>query len=102
MLTVQRMIGNVEAEVTNGISQRRYHGNTAGAHKRDAAIGQANISGDHSGNDRLSQVAVANPARTATPASNSGGATRSSAANSGLLKRKLRTYVPSEPVGMWP
>jgi hypothetical protein len=42
MLTVQTMSSSVEADVRNGNSQRRYHGNTAGAHKRDAAIGQAN------------------------------------------------------------
>ena len=34
MLTVQMMISSVEADVRNGSSQRRYHGNTAGAHKR--------------------------------------------------------------------
>src|SRR5205807_4860177 len=77
MLTVQMMISSVEADIRNGSSQRRYHGNTTGAHKRDAAIGQANRSGDHSGAALLSlcQVAVANPASTAKPASNCGGAT---------------------------
>src|ERR1700730_12972368 len=75
MLTVQTMISSVEADVRNGSSQRRYHGNTTGAHKRDAAIGQANTSGDHSGPALLSQVAVTNPTSTASPASNCGGAT---------------------------
>jgi hypothetical protein len=42
MLTVQMMIGSVEADVRNGSSQRRYHGNTTGAHKREAAMGHAN------------------------------------------------------------
>ena len=42
MLTVQTMISSVEADVKNGSSQRRYHGKTAGAHKRVAAMGQAN------------------------------------------------------------
>src|ERR1700730_6529477 len=102
MLTVQTMIGSVEVDVRNGSSQRRYHGNTAGAHKRDAAIGQANRFGDHSGAARLSQVAVTNPMSTASPTSNFGGATRSSAANTGPLKRQLCTYVPSEPIGMRP
>src|SRR5258707_5632701 len=102
MLTVQTMISSVEADVRNGSSQRRYHGNTTGAHKRDAAIGQANWSGDHSGAALLSQVAVTNPTSTASPASNCGGATRSSAANTGPLKRKLFKYVPSEPIGMRP
>src|SRR5712692_1051364 len=102
MLTVQMMISSVEADIRNGSSQRRYHGNTTGAHKRDAAIGQANRSGDHSGAALLSQVAVTNPTSTASPASNCGGATRSSVANTGPLKRKLCTYVPSEPIGMRP
>ena len=44
MLTVL-MISSVEADIRNGSSPRRYHGNTTGAHKRDAAIGQANWSG---------------------------------------------------------
>src|SRR6202022_1967540 len=102
MLTVQRIIGSVEGDIRNGSSPRRYHGNTTGAHKRDAAIGQATTSGDHSGAARLSQVAVTNPTSTASPASNCGGATRSSAANTGPLQRKVCTYVPSEPIGMRP
>src|SRR6266496_5117227 len=107
MLTVQRMISSVEADVRNGSSQRRYQGNTTGAHKRDAAMGQANMCGDHSGAALLSdallnKVAVANPTNPANPASNCGGATRSSIANTGPLKRKPCTYVPSEPIGMRP
>src|ERR1700722_6588076 len=74
-LTVQMMISSVDADVRNGSSQRRYHGNTAGAQKRDAAMGQANRFGDHSGAALLSQVAVTNPTTTASPASNCGGAT---------------------------
>jgi hypothetical protein len=42
MLTVQTMISSVEADIKNGSSQRRYHGKTAGAHKRVAAMGHAN------------------------------------------------------------
>jgi hypothetical protein len=42
MLTVQTTISHVEADVRNGTSQSRYHGNTTGANKRVAAIGQAN------------------------------------------------------------
>src|SRR5690349_6590871 len=102
MLTVHRMISSVEADVRNGSSQRRYHGNTTGAHTRVAAIGQANVSGENSGVALLSHVAVANPTSTAIPASNCGGATRLSAANTGPLKRKLCTNVPSEPIGMRP
>jgi hypothetical protein len=75
MLTVQTMISSVEGDLRNGSSQSRYHGNTAGANKRDAAIGQANISGDDSGAALLSQVAVTSPASTASPARNCGGAT---------------------------
>jgi len=80
MLTVQRRINSVEADVRNGSSQRRYHGNTAGAHTRDAAIGHANWSGDHSGAALLSdallnKVAVTNPTSTARAARNCGGAT---------------------------
>src|SRR5579863_5923266 len=104
MLTVQIMISSVEADVRNGSSQRRYQGNTTGAHKRDAAMGQANRSGDHWGAARLilCQVAVTNPTSTARPASHCGDATRSSAANTGPLKRNVCTYVPSEPIGMRP
>src|ERR1700727_163305 len=101
MLTVQIMISSIEAEVTNGSSHRRYHGNTAGAHKRVAAMGQANRSPDISGAGRriLNQVALANPTSTA---SNGGDAIPSRAANTGLLNRNLCTYVPSEPIGIRP
>ena len=75
MLTVQSMISNVEADVTNGSSHKRYQGNTTGAHKREAAIGQANASRDHLVVALLSQVAVMSPASTASPATNCGGAT---------------------------
>ena len=75
MLTVQIMISSAEGDVRNGRRQRKYHGNTTGAHKRDAAIGKANTSGDHSGAVILSQVAVTNPTSTASPARNCGGAT---------------------------
>src|ERR1700724_266699 len=104
MLTVQMMIGSVERDCRNGSSQRRYHGYTTGAHRSAAAMGHANASEDHSEAALLilSQVAVTNPTSTASPASNCGGATRSSAANTGPLKRKVCTYVPSEPIGMRP
>ena len=48
MHTVQIMISNVEGEVKKGITQSKYQGKTAGAQKSDAAIGQANASGDSS------------------------------------------------------
>ena len=75
MLTVQMMINSVEADVRNGNSHSRYHGNTTGANNRDAAIGQANASGDHLGAAFLSQVAAINPTSTASPANNCGDAT---------------------------
>src|SRR5712692_4919573 len=97
MLTVQMRIGSVEADLRNGSIERRYHGYTTGAHRSDAAIGQANTSGDHSGDLLLNQIAVRNPTSTASPATICGGATSSRVANTGSLKRKLFTYVPSEP-----
>jgi hypothetical protein len=42
ILTVQKLMTSVEAEVRNGSSERRYQGKTTGAHKSEAAIGQAN------------------------------------------------------------
>src|SRR5713101_8412684 len=102
MLTVQMMIGSVEADRTNGSSQSRYHGYATGAHRSDAAMGQANAARGNAAALRLSQIAIRKPTSTASPTSNCGGATRSSAANTGPLKRKPCTYVPSEPIGMWP
>src|ERR1700737_959136 len=101
MLTVQMTIGSVEADLRNGSSQRRYQGYTTGAHRSDAAIGQANRSGDRSSDVLLSQVAVRNPANTGSPRAIC-GTTRSSIANTGSLKRKVCAYVTSEPIGMWP
>src|SRR5215475_3970907 len=100
MLTVQRMISNVEPDNRKGSSHSRYHGKTTGAQNNVAAIGQANTSWDQRESAFLSQTEVTNPTRTASPASNCGGATRSSAPNTGPLKRKLCTYVLSEPAGM--
>ena len=91
MLTVQMIIGTVEADLMNGNSQSRYHGYTTGAHKSDAAIGQANASAEHAVDVLLIQIAVRNPTSTASPTTNCGGVTRSSVAKTGSLKRKLRT-----------
>src|SRR5579862_530339 len=102
MLTVQTMISSVDADIRNGSSQRRYQGNTAGAQRRAAAIGQANAPGDHSGCALRNQAAVASPTSTASPASNCGGTTRSNAEKTGPLKRNVCTYVLSEPVGIRP
>src|SRR3954453_18572062 len=101
MLTVQTIIGSVEADLRNGSSQRRYQGYTVGAHRSDAAIGQANTSGERSGEGLLSQLAVRNPITTGSPAAIC-GANCSSAANIGSLKRQVCTYVTSEPIGMRP
>jgi hypothetical protein len=74
MLTVQAMISSIDEDVTNGSSQIRYHGNMTGEHKRDAVIGQANTSGDDSGEVLLNPVAVTSPTTTASAASSRGGA----------------------------
>src|SRR5215831_15923844 len=102
MLTVQKTSNIVEADVRNGNNQRRYQGNTAGANKRDAAMAQAKASGRNSGDDLLSQVALANPASIASAVTNCGGASLPNAANTGPLKRKFCTYVPSDPIGIRP
>jgi hypothetical protein len=91
MLAVQMMIGTVEADPTNGSSQRRYHGYTTGANRSEAAIGHANASEDHAADLILIQIAVRNPTSTANPATSCGAATRSRVANIGSLKRKLCT-----------
>src|SRR5260370_6744798 len=102
MLKVKIMRGTVEADLMNGSSHRRYHGYTPGAHKSDAAIGQANASKDPSADFLLIQVAVRKPTSTASPATTCGAVTRSSAAKTGSLKRNLCTKVPSEPMGIRP
>src|SRR5690349_16265588 len=99
MLTVHMTIGSVEADLRNGISQRRYHGYTTGAHRSDAVIGHATTSADHS--TRLNQAAVTNPTSTGRPAAICGAAC-SSFANTGSLNRQVCTYVISEPIGMRP
>jgi hypothetical protein len=75
MLTLQTMMRTVEVDVRNGSSESKYHGKTTGAHKRDAAMGHAKRSEDHSDELLLSQIAVTKPARTANTANNSAGAT---------------------------
>src|SRR3981081_1120759 len=98
MLTVQIMRGRMVADRRNGSSQSRYHGYTTGAHSNDAAIGHANASPDHIGAFFLNQIAVRKPTSTASPTASCGATTRSSVAKTGSLKRKLCTYVPSEPI----
>src|SRR6266478_9953801 len=102
MLKVQIIIGIVEVDLMNGSSHSMYHGYTTGAHRSDAAIGQANASEDHSADLLRIQIAVRKPMSTASPTTNCGAATRSSVANTGSLKRKLWTYLPSEPIGIRP
>ena len=107
MLTVHTITGSVERdrEKKNGSIQSRYQGYTTGAHKNDAATGQANASGvaalaSLAGGANASvptrvvdflliQTAVRKPMSTVSPATSSGAATRSKIANTGSLKRKL-------------
>src|SRR5689334_17854524 len=91
ILTLHRIISTLEGDVRNGSSQSRYQGNTTGAHKSVAAIGQAYTSGEHSGAALRNQLAVTNPASTAMPASNGGGAKWASTEKNGPLKRKVCT-----------
>src|SRR5215472_14216532 len=102
MLTVQTMSSSVEVEVRNGNNQSRYQGNTTGAKKREAAMGQAKAPGDHSGSAPLNHVATENPMSRARATSNCGGATRARVANTGPLKRNPCTNAGSEPVGILP
>jgi hypothetical protein len=93
MLTVQIMIGSVEVDRTKGRSQSRYQGYTTGAHRSDAAMGQANASEDDSAEflpALLIHTAVRKPTSTANATTSCGAATRSKIANIGSLKRKLR------------
>jgi hypothetical protein len=91
MLTVQIMSGAVEVDLRKGNSHSRYHGYTTGAHKSDAAMGQANASEHPSADFLLIQIAVTKPTSTASPATIRGAVTRSSAAKTGSLKRNLCT-----------
>src|SRR5258707_9154563 len=105
MLTVQTIIGSVEPDRRNGSSQSKYQGYTTGAHKRDAAIGQANASAGNAAGFLpavLIHTAVRKPTNTASPTASCGAAIRSNIANTGSLNRKLRTKVPSEPIGICP
>src|SRR5260370_39878607 len=102
MLKVQTMIGTVEVDFMNGSSHSRYHGYTTGAHKSDAAIGQANASKDPCADILLIQIAVRRPTSTASPATTCGAVTRSSVAKTGSLKRNLGTQVPSKPMEIPP
>ena len=68
MLKVQIMIGTIEVDLMNGSSHSRYHGYTTGAHKSDAAIGQADASEDPSADFLPIQIAASKPTSTAGPA----------------------------------
>src|SRR5437016_13236794 len=91
MLKVQIMSGTVGVDLMNGSSHSMYHGYTTGAHKSDAAIGQANASEASSAYVLLIQIAVTMPTRTASPATTCGAVTRSSVAKTGSLNRNLRS-----------
>ena len=91
MLKVQIIIGTVDVDLMNGSSHSKYHGYTTGAHKSDAAIGQANASKELSADFLLIQIAVTKPTSTASPTTICGAVTRSSVAKAGPLKRNLCT-----------
>ena len=74
MLTLHTMISRVEGDNRNGSNHTRYQGNTAGAHRRVAAIGQAKASSDNSVFVLRRQIAVTSPTSTARPATNCGDA----------------------------
>src|SRR5215469_1613375 len=102
ILTVQMMSGNVATDRTNGRSHNRYQGNTTGAQRSDAAMGQANASGAGFWDLALNHAATSMPARTASPAATCGDATRRSASKSGSLKPNPWMYAPSDPVEIRP
>jgi hypothetical protein len=91
MLKVQIKIGTVKVALRNGSTHSRYHGYTTGAHKSDAAMGQAKASEDRSADFLLIQIAVRKPTNTASPAATCGAVSRSSVAKTGSLKRNLCT-----------
>ncbi len=91
MLKVQIMIGTVEVDLINGSSHSMYHGYTTGAHKSDAATGQANASKDPCADFLHIQIAVREPTSTASPATTCGAVTRSTVEKAGSLKRNLCT-----------
>src|SRR5258708_3916977 len=101
MLTVQMMIGTVEADRTNGSSQSRYHGYTTGAHRSDAAMGHANASDDHAGVLLLIQIAVRKPTSTARPTASSNA--RAAAARQRRTSAATDSNSSSTPtMSMWP
>src|SRR5258708_19666682 len=102
MLKVQIMSGTVEVDLMNGSSHSRYHGYITGAHKSDAAIGQANASGDPSVDFLLIQIAVRKPTSTASPATTCRAVTRSSVAKKGSLHRNPPPYLPPHPIRIRP
>src|SRR5215467_8752461 len=102
MVTVQMRIGSTDTDRRNGSNHSTYQGYTTGAHSSAAAIGHANACGGKASDLLPSQFAVNRPTRTANPATNHGFPTCSRAANTGPLKRNLRTYALSDPPGMCP
>jgi hypothetical protein len=67
MPKVQIIMGTVEVDLMVGSSHSMYHGFITGAHRRDAAIGQANAPEHPSADFLLIPLAVNKPARTASP-----------------------------------
>src|SRR2546429_3624329 len=100
MLKVQIMIGTVEIDLMNGSIHSMYHGYTTGAHKSDAAIGQANASEgaseDASADFLLIQIAVTMPDRKSTRLNSSHGYISYAVF---CLKKKHRDQ-PQPPAGL--
>src|SRR4051812_28309076 len=101
MLNVQTMIGSVEGDLRNGSNQSRYQGYTTGAHRSDAAIGQANEAPEGSREVLLIQIPERNPTTSGNPAAIR-DTSRSKMSKTGSLNRKVCTYVTNEPIGIRP
>src|ERR1700723_2634062 len=102
MLMVQIIRGTVATDRTNGSSHRRYQGETTGAHRSDAAIGHANVSGEYSSCRLRSHTEIHSPTKTAKPATTRGLTIRASVAKTGSLNRNRCTNTPSDPVAPHP
>ena len=101
MLTVQTTISSVETDVTKWQQPEKVPWEYGGCTQKRYCHWPGKLRPETTRALRvLARLAVINPASTASPASNCGGATRPSIANTGPLKRKLFTYVPREPKGM--
>src|SRR5262249_57196686 len=87
-LTVHTASGHVARVVRNGVSQRRYHGYTAGAARNTTASGHAQAAGASTAQTWRSLAATATPARAARAVTRRAGRTISAMPNSGALNRQ--------------